>query len=264
MPLHTKATPDYWENLPQGSFPPGTPTTLQGAITASDTLTTDNEIKLNETYLDIIAGTPDYTGATSNILIQTDNIILNVQDVTTLILETLLITPTRFLINGENTTKQLEINKTTNKYQLGDIDENINGWKIEINDGSQQANLGSTSGTELHIGDNDDLIWFKQAGTTRLELDELAKTYKLGDVNNIENGTKIIIDDNSGGSKSLRVEAVNGIKITGDTVLIHTGTNYGNGAAAQVGTLTNAPAPGNPTKWIPIDDNGTTRYIPSW
>lgn len=37
-----------------------------------------------------------------------------------------------------------------------------------------------------------------------------------------------------------------------------------NGAGALVGTLTNAPATGNPTKWIPIDDNGTTRYIPAW
>jgi len=37
-----------------------------------------------------------------------------------------------------------------------------------------------------------------------------------------------------------------------------------NGAGADVGTLTNAPAAGNPTKWIAIDDNGTTRYIPAW
>jgi len=37
-----------------------------------------------------------------------------------------------------------------------------------------------------------------------------------------------------------------------------------NGAAAGAGTITNAPAAGNPTKWIPIDDNGTTRYIPCW
>ncbi len=36
------------------------------------------------------------------------------------------------------------------------------------------------------------------------------------------------------------------------------------GAAASLGTLTNAPAAGNPTKWVPIDDNGTTRYIPAW
>ena len=36
------------------------------------------------------------------------------------------------------------------------------------------------------------------------------------------------------------------------------------GAGAGAGTLTNAPAAGNPTKWIPISDAGTTRYIPAW
>ncbi len=37
-----------------------------------------------------------------------------------------------------------------------------------------------------------------------------------------------------------------------------------NGAGAGAGTITNAPAAGDPTKWIPINDNGTTRYIPCW
>lgn len=49
-----------------------------------------------------------------------------------------------------------------------------------------------------------------------------------------------------------------------DTKLLKTNSNFSNGAAANVGTLTNAPAIGNPTKWIPVDDNGTTRYIPAW
>jgi hypothetical protein len=42
------------------------------------------------------------------------------------------------------------------------------------------------------------------------------------------------------------------------------GAAFDNGAGASAGTLANAPAAGNPTKWIPIDDNGTTRYIPAW
>jgi hypothetical protein len=46
--------------------------------------------------------------------------------------------------------------------------------------------------------------------------------------------------------------------------LIDSDTTLTNGAGASAGTLTNAPAAGNPTKWIPIDDNGTTRYIPAW
>jgi hypothetical protein len=40
--------------------------------------------------------------------------------------------------------------------------------------------------------------------------------------------------------------------------------NLPNNAAAQLGTLTNAPTAGNPTKWIPINDNGTIRNIPCW
>lgn len=46
--------------------------------------------------------------------------------------------------------------------------------------------------------------------------------------------------------------------------MIRTKTSYTTGAGASTGTLTNAPAAGNPTKWIPVDDNGTTRYIPAW
>lgn len=46
--------------------------------------------------------------------------------------------------------------------------------------------------------------------------------------------------------------------------LIDSSVNLTNGAGAALGTLGNAPSMGNPTKWIPIDDNGTTRYIPAW
>jgi hypothetical protein len=42
------------------------------------------------------------------------------------------------------------------------------------------------------------------------------------------------------------------------------GTAYTNNAAAAAGTLANAPVAGNPTKWIPINDNGTIRNIPAW
>lgn len=46
--------------------------------------------------------------------------------------------------------------------------------------------------------------------------------------------------------------------------VLKTGRTMADGSAAAIGTLTNAPAAGNPTKWIQIDDNGTTRYIPAW
>lgn len=62
-----------------------------------------------------------------------------------------------------------------------------------------------------------------------------------------------------------------GITITGgatltlaNSVLLSTSVALFNGAGASAGTLTNAPAAGNPTKWIQINDNGTTRHIPAW
>lgn len=55
-----------------------------------------------------------------------------------------------------------------------------------------------------------------------------------------------------------------GIEIGTASHLIKSTVNLNDGAGASLGTLTNAPAVGDPTKWIPIDDNGTTRYVPSW
>jgi hypothetical protein len=59
------------------------------------------------------------------------------------------------------------------------------------------------------------------------------------------------------------VSISNGLTV-GSTTLLTTSVSLTNGAGSSVGTLTNAPSVGNPTKWIPIVDNGTTRYIPCW
>lgn len=50
----------------------------------------------------------------------------------------------------------------------------------------------------------------------------------------------------------------------GGSQLIQTSAALTNNAAAAAGTLLNAPIAGNPTKWIPINDNGTIRNIPAW
>ena len=77
---------------------------------------------------------------------------------------------------------------------------------------------------------------------------------------------------NNAGSNSvaLTVGAANlltlngGLKTTGATFALQTATTLTDNAAAQVATMTNGPTAGNPTKWIAINDNGVTRYIPAW
>lgn len=51
---------------------------------------------------------------------------------------------------------------------------------------------------------------------------------------------------------------------TGVTTFLSSSVSLSNNAGTSVGTLTNAPSVGNPTKWIQITDNGTPRYIPCW
>ncbi len=46
--------------------------------------------------------------------------------------------------------------------------------------------------------------------------------------------------------------------------ILHATAAMNNGAGVSAGTLLNAPAAGNPTKWLPFDDAGVTRFIPSW
>lgn len=48
------------------------------------------------------------------------------------------------------------------------------------------------------------------------------------------------------------------------TALVTTVAPMNNNAGALVATITNSPKAGNPTKWIPINDNGTTLNIPAW
>lgn len=63
------------------------------------------------------------------------------------------------------------------------------------------------------------------------------------------------------------------VSITGGTVqasLVNNQTTLSNSvtlsdnSGANVGTLTNSPVNGNPSKWIGVNDNGTIRYIPTW
>lgn len=71
-------------------------------------------------------------------------------------------------------------------------------------------------------------------------------------------GGKILRVNNAG------ITVLGAVSVAGGASFITTTAALTNGAGIGVGTLLNAPVAGNPTKWIGINDNGTTRYIPSW
>ena len=82
-------------------------------------------------------------------------------------------------------------------------------------------------------------------------------------------GTGAAVDATFWNTTVMTLTGAGALTITGQfsqasATFAKTTTTLTNGAAAQAGTLANAPLAGNPTKWVPIDDNGTTRYIPCW
>jgi hypothetical protein len=77
-----------------------------------------------------------------------------------------------------------------------------------------------------------------------------------------------LIVNNAANSANLLLVTANGRVTVGvpaaDGSMLTTATTLPNNSGALVGTLTNSPVTGNPTKWIAINDNGTIRRIPTW
>lgn len=84
-------------------------------------------------------------------------------------------------------------------------------------------------------------------------LDDMRPVIQLGTIV-AQNADNVLI---TGGTVTARL-------IGNQATLARSSVALTDGAAAAAGTLLNAPVAGNPTKWVPIDDNGTTRYVPAW
>ncbi len=97
-----------------------------------------------------------------------------------------------------------------------------------------------------------------------LMLNVKGSKYQLG--NTVGPGAYVEVDDvNSIVNVIVQTSSISGLYVTGDqNNLIHTGTTLLDNAGSSVGTLTNAPKNGDPTKWVAIDDNGTQRFFPTW
>lgn len=175
----------------------------------------------------------------------------------------------------------LELDGTNQVYSMGDIDA-----------------VGSSS--VLIINDPNKLVFVQAGPTIALKLDGAGQRYQIGDTNNSVNGSTFTVEDSSkrfimrsdpvsafqyffadvpnqlyqfgdisaaspGNNTFINInDSTQRVTVNGSPQLIGTTTSYTNGAGANIGTLLNAPAAGNPTKWIPINDNGTTRFIPAW
>lgn len=138
----------------------------------------------------------------------------------------------------------LEIDFDNFIYEIGDIGNNADGHKLSIDDLNGLVEI-SRSGGAFRF----------------LSLDDNNQIYGIGDLDSGGGGIRFIMNDID---QTADLFATEGLTITGDTLLLRTGTTLTDNAGAEIGTLTNAPAAGNPSKWITIRDNGQDRFIPTW
>lgn len=144
-----------------------------------------------------------------------------------------------------------------------------NQWGIRIVDGTKGAGSTITNQTAFFAGNmtrgTSNFGFVGQvaaaAGSWNLYMSGTAANYLAGEL--------LLGSVTDAGSYALQVTgaALFSGTITkpgGTSPLLSTNTAITSGAGAAAGTLTNAPAAGDPTKWIPVSDNGTTRYIPAW
>lgn len=142
------------------------------------------------------------------------------------------------------------------------LNGNITGGLVPAVTLQNQNSYTTSSGVEVGINLPATLAQTGTAGFTALQLDLTEST--------IGSGVRLLINAKVGGTSQFSVSDVGALTITGALTTLggatfHTTTSaLTNGAGASAGTITNAPAIGNPTKWVGINDNGTTRYIPAW
>ena len=98
---------------------------------------------------------------------------------------------------------------------------------------------------------NDDLIHINQEQIN--SNDDLLPRLEIGTISSQNNDSVEI----TGGTITANIT-------NNQTVLLSTSVALTDNAAAQAATLLNSPVVGNPSKWVAIKDNGTTRYIPTW
>lgn len=92
----------------------------------------------------------------------------------------------------------------------------------------------------------------------------LASAFGGGGDTGISRNAAGLVEVNNGTAGTFRDLQARALFITNTTNLIRTVNAMTNNAGVAAGTLLNAPAAGDPTKWIQIDDAGTARFIPCW
>lgn len=154
---------------------------------------------------------------------------------------------TPFMGVTSNFRRYLNVDISSNIYSIGDLDGGLNNTFFEINDTNQAAAIKTTAGRTIFEADNNGGL----------------PIISIGDLVGAGNNTHMLLDDSA---TELQLTAQGGFSIDQNsaTPILDFITALDDQAGASVGTLNNAPGPGDPSKWFFIRDGGNNFAIPAW
>lgn len=140
---------------------------------------------------------------------------------------------------------------------------------IGITTGVKNTIIGgddSFGGTDITTGSQNIQIGFRAYVPTATVNGQMSIANIIYGTGNTAVGTSISTGSIGIGIKApaFKFDVAGSLGCSEATAILHNSTTVTGGATGNVPTLTAGPVTGNPTKWLPYDDNGTTRYIPSW
>lgn len=158
--------------------------------------------------------------------------------------------------NGVSWSQALKV-LTTNQVVVTSAGSASLGALVTSNGPIEAGQVGTSQIILNSNGANFGLIQNDSAGTWSLAYSTVANALGTSVLKWTSNGNITVPTPISGDTLTLGPSATSG-------ALIATNAALTTGAGASLGTLTNAPSAGNPTKWIKINDNGTIRSVPAW
>ena len=155
-------------------------------------------------------------------------------------------------------------------FYIRDADAGVFRLRFETNGSTTLGailNLGSATSSDVRLVSNNQILTVELADGSNTLRPVNVSLVNFGSIDSghtrlIGNNTRTVFQLGDGSALS-GVDALD-ISIANNLALVKTSVAMFDGAGVQLGTLGTAPTAGNPTKWLPINDNGTVRYVPSW
>jgi hypothetical protein len=148
--------------------------------------------------------------------------------------------------------------------QIGNTNGSSTGFNLKVIDQNSMAFQLQITGGSVFFDSAAGNINFRPGVATALTLAATSLNATFASTTEATTGGAGSLTTAGGIYAAKKIITASTLTTLGGATFHTTSSALTDGAGILTATLTNAPAVGNPTKWVGINDNGVTRYLPAW